>query len=230
MVLIGQELSFESPNGSPYIYQSQIPTSSDKRFFRLLLLHPGQHSDTIDGSLVLYELDSCPVYEAVSYAWESYEGTLAITIDDKVLNITRNLRTALRYLRHPTDSRWLWVDSVCIQQNNLDERAAQVSMMRDIYRNAANVIIWAGPSYSKSDVILQLGNLLAEESERSETIKLDRTEWTKKTAESLGISLNAIRTINAETGNFLERAYFTRCWVLQEVTIRFCYCLLTTDR
>ena len=62
----------------------------------------------------------------------------------KVLSIGPGLRTALLRLRHPVVKRYLWVDQICIDQNNLQERSHQVEHMRDIYAAAERVILWIG--------------------------------------------------------------------------------------
>jgi hypothetical protein len=55
-----------------------------------------------------------------------------------------NLGLALQHLRHATESRWLWVDAICINQQDLEERADQVKLMGDVYVKAAAVLIWLG--------------------------------------------------------------------------------------
>ncbi|EEU42374.1 uncharacterized protein NECHADRAFT_79878 [Fusarium vanettenii 77-13-4] len=60
--------------------------------------------------------------------------------------ITTNLRTALLNIRKPDQPCTIWVDAVCIDQNSVLERNHQVSIMADIYRNAARTIVWLGES------------------------------------------------------------------------------------
>ena len=60
------------------------------------------------------------------------------------LGITDNLYKALRRLRRPLASRTLWVDALCINQNDIDERGWQVSIMGQIYKSALNVLVWLG--------------------------------------------------------------------------------------
>lgn len=55
-----------------------------------------------------------------------------------------NLHAALCGLRDDTDDVVLWVDWLCINQKNTEERTHQVGMMRDIYTNSSEVIIWLG--------------------------------------------------------------------------------------
>ncbi|KAL9584240.1 MAG: hypothetical protein Q9212_002244 [Teloschistes hypoglaucus] len=61
------------------------------------------------------------------------------------LAVTENLATALRHLRWTAKTRDLWIDAICINQQNFAERGAQVAMMGSIYANASQVLVWLGP-------------------------------------------------------------------------------------
>ena len=65
--------------------------------------------------------------------------------DGQPSSITANLADAIRSLRLPDRPRTLWIDQICINQNDIAERSKQVLLMRDIYRNADRVISWLGP-------------------------------------------------------------------------------------
>jgi len=72
-----------------------------------------------------------------------------------MLQITNNLAVALRHLRLRKKSRTLWVDAICINQDDPVERSAEVLEMGSIYRNAQQVVIWLGPASHDSDLALQ---------------------------------------------------------------------------
>ena len=54
------------------------------------------------------------------------------------------LQPALRALRRTETDRTLWIDAICINQDDMAERNAQVAMMADIYDRAMNVCVWLG--------------------------------------------------------------------------------------
>jgi hypothetical protein len=83
-------------------------------------------------------------YDALSYVWGAKTGTLPLECDGKVLLITPNCDKAMRYLRYTKMSATVWIDAVCINQSDFEERAQQVPLMGDIYRGADQVIIWYG--------------------------------------------------------------------------------------
>lgn len=83
-------------------------------------------------------------YEALSYVWGSPEFTQEIRLNNKLFYITPNLETVLRHLRHSADERRLWVDAICIDQTNIDERNDQVGYMSEIYSHCSMDLFWLG--------------------------------------------------------------------------------------
>lgn len=70
--------------------------------------------------------------------------------------MTQNLVAALVHLRYLTEPRVLWIDALCIDQQNESERSSQVARMSDIYRLADRVVIWLSPGYEGSEGALSL--------------------------------------------------------------------------
>jgi hypothetical protein len=88
-----------------------------------------------------------PAFYALSYVWGDPTRTHEILVDGKTLKITENLYNALRDMqRDSIIDPYVWADAVCINQEDLDERSAQVLLMREVYHSAAFVQIWLGPS------------------------------------------------------------------------------------
>jgi Heterokaryon incompatibility protein (HET) len=87
----------------------------------------------------------CPSYEAFSYVWgNAFARKAEIMCNGKVLKVTPNLKDALQRLRLKTCSRLVWVDAICINQDDTQERGHQVQMMSSIYEGASRVIVWLG--------------------------------------------------------------------------------------
>lgn len=70
-----------------------------------------------------------------------------IWCDNKVIHIGAGLYGAFMRLRDPTKKRSMWINQICINQNNITERDSQVQLMRDIYFTAVRVILWIGEKY-----------------------------------------------------------------------------------
>ncbi|KAH9904517.1 heterokaryon incompatibility protein-domain-containing protein [Xylariomycetidae sp. FL2044] len=117
---------------------------------RLLKLHPADSLHApVRCSLTHAYLDQEPDYEAVSYVWGSLDATQDIELDGQPFKITRNLRMVLRYLRRPSTDRVLWVDALCINQQGVEERSHQVSLMKKIYTHCRVDLAWLGPNPSE---------------------------------------------------------------------------------
>lgn len=118
----------------------------DSRSIRLLDIAPGQATGTVKANLLIVnDLYEGVEFEALSYVWGTQDDPVNIICNNKVVSVTQNLNSALQRLRCANESRRVWIDALCIDQNDPDERAQQVSFMRHIYSSARNVVIWLGP-------------------------------------------------------------------------------------
>ncbi|KAJ0267678.1 hypothetical protein COL940_014132 [Colletotrichum noveboracense] len=131
---------------------------------RILSVHPALSIESpviADLFLENFQTRQNP-YEALSYTWGDSSNTEIITVNSVELNVTRNLRLALQTLRHqprnPSKAVQIWVDSICINQDNVAERNAQVSQMGKIYSRAVHVAIWLGDASETSDAAMKLLN------------------------------------------------------------------------
>jgi len=116
----------------------------EPRCIRILELQPGQRSDPFLGKFIIVNVDSGFAYDALSYMWGDATQTDQVVVDGAAIPVAWNLTRALEYLRDFAGSEPLriWIDAICIDQNNLEERAEQVAMMRSVYHNASCVRIW----------------------------------------------------------------------------------------
>ncbi|KAI8630299.1 heterokaryon incompatibility protein-domain-containing protein [Xylariaceae sp. FL1651] len=173
-------------------------------------------------------------FAALSYEWGDRCKTAEIVIDNKRVSVTKNLRDSLASLaqwwfrlemdREPTR---LWVDAICINQEDIDERNAQVKRMKDIYALASRVLVMLGPDVQSGGEVFRLmreyDKIIYSSSAPKEDIKAlikpDHREAWRAFAELAG------------------RSYWTRLWIIQEVQLAgaasvICFgehfCLLTT--
>lgn len=123
------------------------------RFIELL---PGTASDTISVNFVYDTLlmKPPPMFEATSYTWGDPTPTRTILCDGTEFEVRQNAHDFLQQLRLPDRSRMLWMDCICINHQNPDERATQVEMMHAIYRDAMAVIAWIGLQDNSSSLAL----------------------------------------------------------------------------
>jgi hypothetical protein len=92
-------------------------------------------------------VDDVPEYLALSYTWGDLSNRRDIYINGHKFSITSNLYQALQHLRSNTAVRHLWIDAICINQNDNE----QVPRMREVYSRAQCVIVWLGRDIEPED-------------------------------------------------------------------------------
>ncbi|RAK94830.1 HET domain-containing protein, partial [Aspergillus ibericus CBS 121593] len=183
----------------PSFTYSPLPQKSYTRMIRLL---PDKDEDAlIQCELFNYHLSQpgeVHLYEALSYVWGSSIRSRSIILDGYMLPVTESLHTALLHLRSKQLERILWIDAISINQDDDGEKSKQIPRMRMIYAQARRVVVWLGESQEYGDrALFQLG-LLGRQ---------------KK------ISVRVGGKVREECEKLLQRDWFRRIWVLQEVGV-----------
>lgn len=111
---------------------------------RVLTLSPGRDADPLHGQLETCRLDKALAYDALSYCWGTGEMDAIIDCSQGSILITETLERALKVLRLEDKTRRLWIDQICINQDNKKERSSQVRLMYEIYSLAQRTIVWLG--------------------------------------------------------------------------------------
>jgi hypothetical protein len=187
-------------------------TLSGESEIRLVVLLPSASFEAaIECRLEYAVLGRCKPYEALSYVWGEPHFTESITLDGQKFMITPRLATALRYLRLSAEERTLWIDAICINQQNLEERHEQVGYMRSIYSSCSSDILWLGPGteeHTKGMEAIRKLAVLVSESERihGSWRKIDRTVQPEN-----------------ETRDMIEKLLYhdsvwKRVWIMQEIS------------
>ncbi|TQS33930.1 hypothetical protein Golomagni_05710, partial [Golovinomyces magnicellulatus] len=83
-------------------------------------------------------------YEAVSYTWTTETHRVKILVSGAEREVTPHLAAAIRRLRRKDGIRTIWVDQLCINQNDTKEKTQQVKVMRHIYSHCTQCIVWWG--------------------------------------------------------------------------------------
>ncbi|KAH7131086.1 heterokaryon incompatibility protein-domain-containing protein [Dactylonectria macrodidyma] len=111
---------------------------------RLLAIHPGEGDCQVECSLRHRKLRGNLQYEALSYVWGEATKISEVVCDGKPREVRGNLYDALKQLREPDQERFVWVDQLCINQEDNAEKTQQVRIMGEIYSRAQRVLIWLG--------------------------------------------------------------------------------------
>ncbi|KAI4257074.1 MAG: hypothetical protein LQ352_001788 [Teloschistes flavicans] len=225
-------------------------TPIEDKVIRILTLLPGRSDHVLRIKLRTIELSApVPSYEALSYVWGSSAKpekvvvvAPSVSIDlsetfnllktfrslSKIMNttlgvlaVTENLATALRHLRREDESRDLWIDAICINQQDLIERGTQVAIMGDIYAQAQQVLVWlvteGGDSTLAVETLAFIGSLIeADWRQIPVEMKPSLVSDPNWAWDHLVIPRLADKTWRALEALF-DRPWFARLWIWQEV-------------
>jgi hypothetical protein len=209
----------------PFIYEPlstpELEGSGDS--FRLLYLQPGHGDDPVCCRIQSHLVADAPPYEAISYCWGNATQIGCIKCGDSTLEVTTTVIEALRHLRRSEGRpRLLWIDQVCINQQDARERSYQVSIMRQIYYTAFRTILWLGVANDTTEMAFHSVPRLAQvrASLVASKVTYVRTPNSKSLLEQYG--LPEITDQDKELSAFvqlLQQPWFERVWVIQEVAI-----------
>ncbi|RMZ33817.1 hypothetical protein D0859_02068 [Hortaea werneckii] len=145
-------------------------------------------------------------YYALSYHWGPAGGqhTVRILVDSNAytIQVRKNLHTALRRLRSTQEDVHLWVDALCVDQENKEEKSSQIPLMRLIFSRANSVKVWLGEAAANSDQAMDFIRTCATSDSFNKLIKDHSTpaDW-------------------AALSSLMRRPWFSRRWIIQEIAL-----------
>ncbi|KAJ4286286.1 hypothetical protein N0V90_013320 [Kalmusia sp. IMI 367209] len=190
------------------LYQThRIATPGDT--IRVLALLP-EDGPTLKATMFCVNLSSGPIYEALSYVWGDMEADASyfLDIDGTIMKITPNLHHALQALRPRQSPRVLWVDAVCVNQNDNKDKETQICMMEEIYRSANHVAVYLGEPATVSVTLFSFLNRDVHGEDSAE-----------KAVEELGQKESDIRQLLEAFVHFCHLPWWNRIWVQQEYSL-----------
>ncbi|EWG55806.1 hypothetical protein FVEG_13753 [Fusarium verticillioides 7600] len=204
------------------------PLKSDE--LRLLLVKPGD-TDSISVELRTVKSRTSQRFWALSYVWGARENPATIVLNDQPFSITRNLYNALyQYRRHVfndygSDKVMIWVDAICINQNDQVEKSIQVPRMSEIYGQCERVLAWLGPVDNDEEIhVCRLAEGLKHFQSPANSISEDLTEdgqikafmSSGRSDEAAAVEVESVRKALRSIGH---RPWFRRIWILQEAVL-----------
>lgn len=234
---------------APYKYS---PLNPEKSEIRILALQPSSSpTDPIICRLITTSLEHTAGggrYTPLSYCWGTTSMTEKIVVDGHSFLVTPSLYNALLHFRslnlnpspHPRglrttdDSGLWWIDAICINQNDLDERKSQVSLMTRLYKQAKTVRVWLGEESNDSTRAMQIIREVA----YFPSSLADRKSWTymrqpgqthrpdgpgkplvQLPEEPPAVSADEKVKNYSAIINLYQRPWFSRVWVRQEIAL-----------
>ncbi|KAG4432042.1 hypothetical protein IFR05_012481 [Cadophora sp. M221] len=191
---------------------------------RLLHIQPGTGPEIICELQVVTLASHAQKYEALSYTWGSQDLEFEVIISKESYPVTSNLHGALKHLRRDDgQARIIWIDAICIDQKNFQERTSQVIMMADIYLNAGLVIMWLGEEItidgiSTEGVAFALLRKIQEVFDVHGLVDLDFQLTGPDGDPCPGYGLPNTQSVDwVRLSRVFSKPYFERIWIIQEV-------------
>ena len=199
-------------------FQFRHPCLNSLTSTRILYLLPSSCQDAaLQCRLVEVELQEAPKYNALSYVWGDELNFSSIFYNEAEIPITLNLEAALKQFRDSKQEIALWVDSICINQEDMVEKAKQIQIMGDIYSKAEKVLIWFGSENEFEDTSSAYDLAMT-------LINIPRSKWNELRPQKV-----SLHSITAELGipdldspGFIgirdfatNRPWFRRAWTFQ---------------
>ena len=188
----------------PRAFSQYTALNKDKQEIRVVTLHAGADGDPINCTIENTLLTEAQPFTALSYCWSSAEDLKEITLNGETITIRRNLWHFLESLRHLKGPIRIWVDYICINQQDVKERGHQVQLMADIYKTARAVYAWLGAASLHTDVAMEFATKL----------RVACYEW-RKSPEAL--RMRRVGSVGYQS--LAARVFWSRLWIIQEVVL-----------
>jgi hypothetical protein len=213
--------NFFSPS-NPDFYAAGVyqPLDPERQEIRLIRISPGSWEDIIECELVNNVSLLAPIvsYKALSYAAGNLRQTTKIKVNGHDFNVFASLGDAMRQLRQSGLQDPIWLDQICINQKDLQERSQQVLQMRSVYSNANKVTAWLGTSADAIAISWAQGlmTMLAYDASMHDGVYNYQglASWLGD-----GIARGRFDRELQAVFNLLSLPWWQRCWVCQEIIV-----------
>ena len=184
---------------------------------RLLTVQPGD-LETIQCQISYANLKSNPTFKAISYTWGTEDRDRRISINGAVFLVRPNLHSVSHKTAEPTMPTIIWIDTICVNQADLEERKHQVSLMSMTYSQAEGVIAWLGDD---SDGALTSGINVAISELVHSIAQLYLFPPHRENLTSYLSSFKSDFSPAAQTALLALsfRSYWSRTWIIQELNL-----------
>ena len=189
--------------------QGQVTYGTEDREIRRMVAASGL---TMRQALELTDMAPQMIEQLCNQAAGSTDDSVEIVVDGAPVPVGRNLEKALRTLREMpeiSNGMRVWVDALCINQQDVQEKNFEVKRMGDIYGKADRVVSYLGEESDRSGSILEFMDAIGEVMQRAKVLA----------PITLGFLQNVQADMAFSMARFLMRTYFSRIWIVQEIVL-----------
>jgi hypothetical protein len=212
--------------------------SHEIRLLKFLPARTGE--DEIRCYLMVYPLNWALPYVALSYMWGDVKPPSSINLGKCPFEVGPNLNAALKKLRDRDAKKNYWIDALCIDQSNIKERSAQVTLMGEMYSQCKFVFIWLGEDRTNSahdaisfirrwsdlDRLMGIvrpykpvgvfaGSIYERTGQMMRIVLISSPPALKMISDSLVLEKPFFKAVI----QLLEQPYWQRVWILQEIIL-----------
>lgn len=139
-----------------------------RKEIRLFVLEPGSGTTPIRGNFktALLSQESKPTYDTASYAWGNAALRDSVSVDGFDLSVPRSAVQVLQRMRLAGNERTVWIDSVCIDQTDAEDRSYQVQLMSEIFSCTSANFVWLGEDDGDAEETFEMIQALYDEARR----------------------------------------------------------------
>jgi hypothetical protein len=130
-------------------YRGRLPIDS----VRILTIYPGEFDEPIHCALQDYTFQNKPEYNAISYCWGAGQPTGEITVNGaSSFGVSEHLGACLRWLRRTEHGYQVWIDALCTNQKDEEEKRQHMKRSRRVFLEAQRTVIWLGTTVTLRSV------------------------------------------------------------------------------
>lgn len=163
---------------------------------------------TLTATFRYVEVEDRTIYIALSYRWSSKARNRIVYIDGYEHFITEDLFEAMRRMAGSSGAS-VWIDAICINQEDITEKNIQVAQMDQIYKGAETVFVWLGQADASTEIVFKFMSGFGTD------FRSDRYNAT--TFKSFMSSADDNYWIAVL--DLLNREWWSRVWMFQEVVL-----------
>ena len=176
-------------------------------------------STFIECELHTFSIQEMPVYKALSYCWTKEEAIFEIRMNEHAFWVRPNLHAYLKIMSEERHTCWIFIDALCINQEDIAERGRQVNLMCPIYGGAEEVIAWLNTP---------LDQWITEEDPNNIEDLYDVLQALCNSDKALSAAFGTEKRVTSTDSDtllstmsvaFLQTEYWSRVWIVQEVLL-----------
>lgn len=195
------------------IYQPLNERTSEMRLIRL---YPGHCGPAFE--LAAFSLNDAPKYNALSYCWTEKEACCEISINGRAFKVRPHLYAYLNLMVKEQHWDWIFIDAICINQEDDAEKIHQIKLMGQVYSKASKVIAWISGDQTYTNDCAMLRGQLGETASLDHLVNDFERQWDDPDCSESQWEEHLVLFWSVWRIFFVQK-YWSRLWIVQELLL-----------